>query len=137
MRCENKVCKRIIDGAAMSLSVSPDGKRIALVTFGKRGPVVTVAAADGSGVRELVETETACKAGWASTKTLWVSRRRGGTPVWLEIDADSARDTGKSVPGSRDCSDARPDPISPVQPDVRVVFQQTSQLRLIDRRFLR
>ena len=136
MRCEQGVCKKIVDGTAIHLAVSPDASRIAMLTIGKRGTVVDVAGGDGSGVHELLETETACSPGWASAKTLWVSRRKGSTIVWVEIDADSARETGRSVPGSRDCSDAKPDPLSPVQPDVRVIFQQMSQLRLLDRKFL-
>ena len=65
-----------------------------------------------------------------------MSRRREGKIVWTEVDADTARETGKTAPGSRDCNDARPDPVSPVDPDLRIVYDQTSQLRLIDRAYL-
>ena len=65
-----------------------------------------------------------------------VSRRRQGKIVWTEVDADPAREPGKTAPGSRDCADARPDPTSRVDADVRIVYDQTSQLRLIDRAYL-
>jgi len=69
--------------------------------------------------------------GWASAETMWVSRRRGREIVWTEVDADTGRETGQTVPGSRDCGDARPDPASPVSADLRIVYDQTSQLRLV------
>ena len=34
-------------------------------------------------------------------------------------------------PDPKDCSDGKPDPQSPVQPDARVVYSQISQLRLV------
>jgi hypothetical protein len=51
--------------------------------------------------------------------------------VWTEVEADTGRETGKTAPGGRDCADARPDPDSPVNADLRIVYDQTSQLRLV------
>jgi serine/threonine protein kinase len=137
VRCDEAGCRPIIRRQGMSLSVSPDGKRLALVsTTGKKGPVLEIADADGGRLRELTEVETGCEPGWASNDTLWVERRRGREVVWKEIDADTAQETGRSVPGSRDCADGKPDPQSPTQRDVRVVYEQVSQLRFLPKEHL-
>ena len=121
----------------MSLIISPDGKRLAIVsTDGKKGPIVEIADADGGHIRELTEIETGCRPGWASNDTLWVQRRRGRDVVWKEIDAATAQETGRSAPGSRDCADGKPDPQSPAQRGVRVVYEQTSQLRFLPKAYL-
>src|SRR4030095_5369565 len=91
---------------------------------------------DGGDVHDVIETETGCPVGWTSSRTLWVSRRRGGSFTWTEVDVDSHRETGRTQPGSRDCSDGRQDPESPVDPDLRIVYQQKSQIRLLGRKFL-
>jgi len=136
MRCDHAGCRSIANRPAMTLSISPDGRHLAFVALEKRGPIVELMDLRSGHVRELVETETACKAGWASAATLWVSRRRDAKIIWTEVDAESGRETGKSVPGSRDCADGRPDPLSPVDPDLRVVYDHTSQLRLLGREHL-
>jgi hypothetical protein len=101
--------------------VSTDGSRVAFVEFEPRAPIVKWISVDGGDAHEVSETETGCPAGWASPKTLWVSRRYGSSVVWKEVDADSGRETGKAVPGSRDCADGRLDPLSPVDPDLRII----------------
>jgi len=68
--------------------------------------------------------------GWASPDTIWVSRRHGREIVWTEVNADTGRETGKTSPGGHDCADNRPDPASPVS-DLRIVYDQTSQIRLV------
>ena len=79
----------MVERQVMSLTISPDGKRLALVsTDSKKGPVVEIADAEGGHIRELTEIETGCRPGWASNDTLWVERRRGRDVVWKEIDAD-------------------------------------------------
>jgi hypothetical protein len=137
VRCDTAGCRTIVERQGMSLSMSPDGKRLALVsTSGKKGPIVEIADADGRRIRELTEIETACSPGWASTDTLWVQRRRGRDVIWKEIDADTAHETGRSAPGSRDCADGKPDPRSPAEQDVRVVYERTSQLRFLPKAYL-
>jgi hypothetical protein len=136
VRCDQAGCRRIADRQAMSLSVSPDGRHLAIVALGPRGPVVEVSGPNGDRIRELVETETACKPQWASPNTLWVSRRRGMRTVWTEVDVESGRETGKSVSGLRDCADGRPDPQAPGQPEWRVVHNLTAQLRLVGPEYL-
>ena len=121
----------------MSLGISPDGKRLAIVsTAGKKGPILEIADTDGGHIRELTEIETGCRPGWSSNDTLWVQRRRGRDLVWKEISASTAQETGRSAPGSRDCADAKPDPQSPAQHGVRVVYKQTSQVRFLPKAYL-
>jgi hypothetical protein len=137
VRCDAAGCRRIVDRQGMSLGISPDGKRLAIVsTAGKKGPIVEIADADGGRIRELTEVETACPPGWASNDTLWVERRRGRDLVWKELSAATAQETGRSAPGSRDCADAKPDPQSPAEHGVRVVYKQTSQLRFLPKAYL-
>src|SRR5262249_46954852 len=109
-RCDRAGCRDIFQGFAVGLSPSPDGRRLAFVTRDRRGPVGQGIGADGGAPHQVAETETGCPVGWASDETIWVSRRRGRTIVWTEVDADSGRETGKNLPGSHDCYDARPDP---------------------------
>jgi len=132
-RCDRAGCREIFQGFAFGLAPSPDGRRLAFVTLDKRGSVVRWIGEGGGAPHDVAETETGCPVGWASGDTIWVSRRRGRTFVWTEVDADSGRETGKTVPGSHDCYDARPDPASPVNPDLRIVYDQTSQVRVVGR----
>jgi hypothetical protein len=129
-RCDGKACRDIFQGFAIGLDASPDGRRLAYVTLSKRGPIVQWISADGGEPHDVAETETACPVGWATRDTIWVSRRRGPKFVWTEVNADTGRETGKTSPGGRDCADTRPDPASPVS-DLRVVYDQTSQIRFI------
>jgi len=137
VRCDAVGCRSLIDRQGMSLSISPDGKRLAVVsTSGKKGPIVEIVDAAGGRARELAEIETGCRPGWASNSALWLARRQGGSVVWTEIDADTGKVTGRSVPGSRDCADGKPDPASPTERDVHVVYEQISQVRLLPRAYL-
>jgi len=131
-RCDRAGCQEIFKGFAIGLAASPDGRRLAFVTMDKRGSIVQWISADGGEPHDVAETETSCPVGWASADAIWVSRRRGRAIVWTEVDADSGRETGRTAPGIHDCADARPDPASPADPDLRIVHDQTSQLRLID-----
>jgi dipeptidyl aminopeptidase/acylaminoacyl peptidase len=134
VRCDTVGCRTIADRQGTNLAVSPDAKRLALVTMDdKRGPIVEIVDADDGRISKLMETETGCRPGWTSNDTLWVSRRRGAKVVWIEVNADSGAETGRSVLGARDCSDGMPDPLSPAESQVRVVIEETSQLRLLAR----
>jgi len=130
-RCDRRGCREIYQGFAIGLSASPDGKRLVFLTMDTRGSVVRWIGTDGGETHEVADSETTCPAGWATNQTVWVSRRREGKLLWTEVDADSGKETGQTVPGTRDCSDARPDPASPVNPDLRIVYDQTSQIRLL------
>jgi hypothetical protein len=130
-RCNRSGCRDIASIHVRSLSVSPDGKRLAFALLDRRGPAVGWMSAEGGEMHVVAESETGCAPGWSSSRTMWVSRRRSGAIVWTEMDAETGRETGKTVPGGGDCSNSQPDPASPVDPDIRVVFQQPSQLRFI------
>jgi hypothetical protein len=131
MRCDGRGCRTLLEQAPFGLSVSPDGTRLAFTTVGPSHVTVAWMSVDGGTVHTVAATETACAAGWASSRALWVSRRRDGRIVWTEVDADSGAETGRAVPGLRDCSTGDPDPASPVNPDLPVVLRRQSQLRLI------
>jgi hypothetical protein len=130
-RCDRQGCRDLFEGFAFGLSASPDGKRLAFVTVDKRGTVAVWINANGGAPHDVAETETGCPVGWASAQTIWVSRRRGRKFVWTEVDADTGHETGKTAPGTHDCFDSRPDPASPVNPELRIVYDQTSQIRLL------
>jgi hypothetical protein len=136
-RCERGKCRRLSSIAAHSLAVSPDGRRLVVLTFDQRGVEVWLLKSDTGEARYISESETGCRPGWASMDSLWISRRRAGEFVWVEVNADSGRETGRVVRGSRDCSDGGFDPASPVDPNIRIVNDQTSQLRLLDMKFLK
>jgi hypothetical protein len=70
----------------------------------------------GGPPHDLASAETNCAPGWSSNHTLWISQRYGGRFVWTGIDADTARETGRTVPGTKDCGDNDADPSSPVDP---------------------
>jgi serine/threonine-protein kinase len=135
-RCDSSGCRDLLAGGVAFPSVSPDGSRLAFLEFEQRGPVVKWISVDGGESHEVSETETACAVGWTSPRALWVSRRNGRGTVWKEVDTETRRETGRTAPGSRDCADGRPDPVSPVDPDVRIAVHQPSQLRLIGRTYL-
>jgi hypothetical protein len=137
VRCDETGCRDLVDRVGVDLAASPDGKRLAFITADdKRGAIVEIVNADTGESRKLIETETGCRPGWTSNEALWVSRRQGTKIVWTEVNADSAAETGRVMPGSRDCTDGKPDPVSPAESDVRVIFERTSQLRLLGREHL-
>jgi tRNA A-37 threonylcarbamoyl transferase component Bud32 len=137
VRCDAVGCRDVIARQGMSLSISPDGKRLVLVSSSsKKGPIVEIVDTAGGRARELAEIETGCRPGWASNTVIWLARRHGGNVVWTEIDADTGKDTGRTVPGTRDCADGKPDPASPTERDVHVVYEQISQVRLLPKMYL-
>jgi hypothetical protein len=135
-RCRDSECRVLAQLTSQGLSVSPDGKRLAFVALVPRGPVAGWIPSEGGDLHHVVDSETACTTGWASNQTLWVSRRRDGRILWTEVDADTSKETGRSVPGQRDCTDGNEDPASPVNPDLRVIRDSVSQLRLLPRAYL-
>jgi hypothetical protein len=135
-RCDVGGCRVFAAIAASDLAVSPDGERLAFTVVENRGPMVQWMSTRGGSVHDVTETETFCRPGWSSDRTLWVSRREEAKIVWTEVEADGGRPTGKRIPGSHDCFDGGPDPASPVDPHIRVVSDRRSQLRLLPMRYL-
>jgi len=128
-RCSDLGCTRIVQDHVLGSSLSPDEKRISFLVGTNRGLRVGWAPSAGGAVHEVTDAETACFPGWASSRTLWVSRRRRGVLLWTEVDADTGRETGSVVPGGKTCFDDFPDPESPTGQDVGIVVEQTSQVR--------
>src|SRR4029079_9107239 len=61
VRCAAAGCRNLIDRQGMSLSISPDGKRLAVVsTSGKKGPIVESVDAARGPAREIAEIGTRC-----------------------------------------------------------------------------
>lgn len=138
-RCDIAGCWVVLDGYFIhGLAASPSGERLALVVVDRRGPRVQWIRAGGGELQDVSETETACLPGWTSDHTVWISRRQGKSFTWVETDVDSRRPTGRTSPGSRECSDGSQDPLSPVDrdSDVRTVFGRRSQVRLLPKDLL-
>jgi serine/threonine protein kinase len=130
-RCGPAGCEQILDSAADVLTISPDGERIAFVRLRKTEPVVAWISSRGGAVHEVAVNDTGCGPMWASNRSLWISRRRGGRPSWIEIDIDTLQETGKVVTGEKDCSDGNPDPGSPPSFDVRSLRRKTASIRIV------
>jgi hypothetical protein len=129
-RCDGAGCRVIVKGEVSGLALSSDDKRLAFVAAGNRGPLISWISADGSGpTHEVAESDTYCRPLWSNEKDIWVSLRRGARVVWTEIDTNSNRSTGRTLPGTRDCSEGYADPTTPVREPVTVETTFRAQLR--------
>ena len=97
----------------------------------KRGTIVQWIGADGGEPHDVAETETACPVGWASADTIWVSRRRGRKIVWTEVHADTGARPAGPCREPRLLPTPAPTPPRPSNAELRIVYDQTSQLRLV------
>jgi hypothetical protein len=129
-RCDEAGCKRLVSEPTWGSAVSPDGARVAFATVTARGPAMRWLPTSGGEPRDLAEVETLCAPAWSSPRTLWIAHRRGARVEWSEVDADTARPTGRARPGTSDCTDGRNDPETPDAP-VSVRVERHSQLRLV------
>ena len=57
-RCEQADCRRVVTEATWGSAVSPDGRRVAFVTVGARGPGIHWMASAGGDIHDVAETET-------------------------------------------------------------------------------
>jgi hypothetical protein len=130
-RCDAGGCRRLTADFALSLDASPDGTRLAYLGVGPGGPRIALLSVEGGEPRYLVDSETGCFPGWSSAKTLWVSRRKLGKPVWIEIDVESGVSTDRMQAGAKGCLDGSNDYSSPVHPDFGIVEQHSSELRFV------
>ena len=135
VRCDDTGCRTIMKEGAGSLSISPDDQRLAYVALSNRGAIVRWMSSSGGEAHDIEESANSCDPGWSSEGTLWVFRRKGKGWVWIEMDADSGRPTGKAVAEARDCSDGS-DPSSPITRQVRTVVDHRSQIRILPDRYL-
>ena len=131
-RCDASGCGTLFKGNAGTLSVSPDDRRLAFLADENRGHVIRWVPTDGRGAgREVAVVDTACRPVWSNEKDLWIVLHNGRHVTWTEFDTDTARPTGRTLPGTRDCTDNVPDPASPGEEAVKVEFAFRSQVRLL------
>jgi Protein kinase domain len=127
-------CRRLTDTIMPYATVSPDGALVAYVDpapQGARAHLVTFTGGALRDDRDIGDAGSYCRPVWSSARTLWISRRGGGTPEWVEIDVGGtdARPTGRTLRGARDCSDGQPDPAGPTRDGAKIVVDWSSELR--------
>jgi len=136
-RCDESGCRTLFNGDAGALSLSPHDRRLAFETEENRGHVIRWVATDGHGEgREVAVVDAACTPVWSNEKDLWVALHNGRRVTWTEFDTDTARPTGRTSAGTRDCSDNVPDPASPGDDAVKIEFAVRSQIRLLPAKYL-
>ena len=129
-RCDRGGCRDIFHGFAIGLDASPDGRRLAYVTMDKRGTIVQwIERRRGRATRRRRDRDRV-------SRRLGVARHHlGVAPPRPQDRLDRSERRHRpgdrhDLPGGRDCADARPDPASPFS-DLRIVYDQTSQIRLV------
>jgi hypothetical protein len=139
-------CAHLSEAIMQYATVSPDGARVAYLDPLPQGIRARIVALGGGPVRDVGDASSYCRPVWSSSRTLWISRRAGGTPEWIELDVDAApnaasnarptgqaldaRPTGRTMRGARDCSDGLPDPAGPTRDGAKVVVDWRSELRV-------
>jgi hypothetical protein len=132
-RCDEPTsCRPLAKGSPFdSVAASPDGKRLLFYKVGNAGPVTSWISSDGGPAHDIALSDTICHPGWSSKDRIWISRRKARGFVWTEVDVDTGRETGRSVAGTRNCSDGGSDPASPVAARVQIRTKIVSQIRLL------
>jgi CBS domain-containing protein len=125
-------CKRLSDVVMPYATVSPDGLRVAYIDPAPQGSRARVADLAGGAPRDVGDGGSYCAPVWSSPRTLWISRRAVGTPVWTEVDIDApgAPPTGRTLRGARACTDGLPDPAAPTRDGAKIVVNWRSELRV-------
>jgi serine/threonine protein kinase len=131
VRCEDQRCSVLAKVPAAGLALSTDGARLAFVDFSNRGLFIRWIDSHGGAAHGGLPIETACTPRWSSGKDLWISRRQGRQLVWTEIDTDTLLPTGRTRPGTRDCSDGIQDPAAPALQPIGLDEVITSRVRLL------
>ena len=136
-RCDGTGCRTLFEGEASMLSLSPDDKRLAFLTEENRGHVIRWIATDGQGGgREVTVVDAGCTPVWSNEKDLWIALRNGRRVVWTEFDSDSAKPTGRTSAGTRDCTDTIADPAAPGEEAVKIESAFQSQVRVLPAKYL-
>lgn len=129
--CSPEGCSTLLAERVRHLRISPDGSALAFLRFEVRGPRVAWMSVDGGPVHDVADAATFCAAEWAGPRTLWVSSRQGSEFWWTEVSAADGRATGRTVPGSRDCTDGKVDPSAPVTGALETIEARISQIRFV------
>jgi hypothetical protein len=130
-RCdEQDACRRILDGGALALAVSPNGRRLAVLDEIRGVDRVRWMPSEGGPLHDVGDSDGLCAPGWSSDRTLWIARRRGRGTVWTEMDVERGAPTGKVAEGSGVCLYATRDPRSPVASNVSIIPESHTEIRL-------
>jgi hypothetical protein len=136
-RCEAGQCRDIYDKIGGAFALSPEGDRLAFFESANGGLSFQWMWSDGHGSpHRIAESTNPCTPAWSSNDTLWLSMHAGRKVTWTEFNAETSRPTGRTAPGSRDCSDGMPDPLVPVRPEVSLDLKLRTQVRLLPARLL-
>jgi hypothetical protein len=137
-RCEGQRCETIVQGLVEVATLSPNDDRIAFFQSSNGGLSFQWIRSDGrGGPKQITEAATACVPEWSTNRDLWLAVRRGRKVQWTEFDVESGLPTGRTSPGSRDCSDGVQDPLAPVHPSVGLDVRFTTQVRILPAQDLR
>jgi hypothetical protein len=136
-RCDESGCRTLFKGDTGTLSLSPDDRRLAFLTEENRGHLIRWVATDGQGGgREIAVVDTGCTPVWSNERDLWIALRNGRRVTWTEFDSDTARPTGRTSAGTRDCTDRVADPAAPGGEAVKIEFAVRSQVRVLPAKYL-
>jgi serine/threonine protein kinase len=113
------------------IAISPDGKRLALAKASPAAFLVSWMSLADHQLHEIGISDSNCQISWSSDHTIWLSKRRGGRLLWVEVDVDTRTETGKAIEGAHTCASGFPDPQSPGNRDLRVETVTTSEIRSV------
>jgi serine/threonine-protein kinase len=125
-------CTRLYGEFVYSAVPSTDGRRIAILTSTIDGLRVAWIPADGNGgSHDVSESEAGCNPYWTAPDRLWISRRRRGRPVWVEMNPETRDETGRTEPGAKDCMEGTPDPAEPRHGPIWTTTSVRSEIRRV------
>ena len=136
-RCDGDGCLRIVSESVFSFALSPDDRRVAFIAADNGGRAILWISGDGTGpLHQIADAETGCQPIWSNAKDIWVSLRQGRRVIWTEIDTDTAKPTGRTSPGLRDCTDGLANPARPLHGPAEIELHGRFQVRLLPNRYL-
>jgi serine/threonine protein kinase len=128
--CRGSQCETLVPGTIYRAALAPDERRLAFVLLTRRGPRLQWIEPHGGAIHDVADVEGYCPIGWSTNRAVWVPQKRPGGLSWVEVDTDTGHSTGRSAPSTGDCSDTDPDPLSPVNPNLRIAARRVSQVRI-------
>jgi hypothetical protein len=134
VECKGASCNRIVAGEFVMVAVSPSGKRLAFARTRNSGFALGWMWAEDRVVHELpLITGTFCTPTWSSESTLWVVQQRRNRYFWVELNVDSARETGQTLPAGGNCAGGDYESRSPFETRSRVTSTRMSEWRRLRR----